>query len=445
MSSPVEKSIIRLFTEDGMIVGAGFLVSARHALTCAHVVARALGPTDNLPDAPTERVSFDFPFNGSNGRFTGRVVSWQQDRCGERGQPDGDGDMALIALESEGPEGCAPAPLMVSDHLRRIEVEAFGFPDNMDRGVPASGIITGGITGGCAVVEDTKQHGYFAGLGFSGGPVWVEAKRMKGVVGMVVRADETNRTAYVWDHLALHLIEAARVEELAATVRDLRYLARKTWAKDAAATEQDLLKAEKQMEDALVYTLRRNFTGCGHLLARGARKNDGRLSDLMATLHSRFQHIAALAPLARELEPQIARPCVTSLHPLPDLPHPDLIRTLTGHTFGVMGCAMSADGSLIVSASDDNTLKVWDSSTSPELRTLTGHTSLVRGCAMSADGSLIVSASDDKTLKVWDSSTGVCLATFNAEGSLYGCVCYADGRLIVAVGAAGVYFLRLER
>ena len=39
---------------------------------------------------------------------------------------------------------------------------------------------------------------------------------------------------------------------------------------------------------------------------------------------------------------------------------------------------MSPDGTWIVSASDDKTLKIWDAATGTERATLTGHTSWVR-------------------------------------------------------------------
>jgi WD40 repeat protein len=40
------------------------------------------------------------------------------------------------------------------------------------------------------------------------------------------------------------------------------------------------------------------------------------------------------------------------------------------------------------------------------IRTLTGHSEPVRACAISPAGSLIVSASTDKTVKVWDAAIG---------------------------------------
>ena len=66
----------------------------------------------------------------------------------------------------------------------------------------------------------------------------------------------------------------------------------------------------------------------------------------------------------------------------------------------VKGCAISPDGSFIVSASWDQMLKVWDAHTGTQRFTLSGHADSVNGCAVSPDGSFIVSASDDRTLKV---------------------------------------------
>ena len=49
------------------------------------------------------------------------------------------------------------------------------------------------------------------------------------------------------------------------------------------------------------------------------------------------------------------------------------LRTLEGHLIRVNGVALSGDGRRAVSASDDQTLKVWDVESGRELRTLRGH------------------------------------------------------------------------
>lgn len=46
------------------------------------------------------------------------------------------------------------------------------------------------------------------------------------------------------------------------------------------------------------------------------------------------------------------------------------------------------------------------------IRTLTGHTGVVRDCEVSPDGTLVVSASSDGTLKIWDVTGGRERATF---------------------------------
>ena len=61
--------------------------------------------------------------------------------------------------------------------------------------------------------------------------------------------------------------------------------------------------------------------------------------------------------------------------------------------------AVTADGRLAVSASEDGTLKVWDLAAGAHLRTLRGHTDRVNAVAVTADGRQALSASDDGTLK----------------------------------------------
>jgi WD40 repeat protein len=73
----------------------------------------------------------------------------------------------------------------------------------------------------------------------------------------------------------------------------------------------------------------------------------------------------------------------------------------------VNGLALSDDGRLAISASDNTTLKVWDVATGCALQMLVGHTKGVTGVALSADRRLAISASNDTTLKVWDISVAL--------------------------------------
>ena len=126
-----------------------------------------------------------------------------------------------------------------------------------------------------------------------------------------------------------------------------------------------------------------------------------------------------------------------------------LLRTLTGHTDVVRGCAFSPDGRRIVSASNDHTLKVWDVDSGAVLHTLTGHTDHaeqpveVNCCAFSPDGHRIVSGGGyfDGTLMVWDADSGAVLHTLDdhpsslVQCSVGSCAFSPDGRRIVSASA----------
>jgi WD40 repeat protein len=68
----------------------------------------------------------------------------------------------------------------------------------------------------------------------------------------------------------------------------------------------------------------------------------------------------------------------------------------------VRSAAFSPDGTRIVTASEDNTARVWEASTGKELAQLQGHTAWVRSAAFSPDGTRIVTASEDNTARVWE-------------------------------------------
>jgi WD40 repeat protein len=116
-----------------------------------------------------------------------------------------------------------------------------------------------------------------------------------------------------------------------------------------------------------------------------------------------------------------------------------------GHTDSVNGVAITSDGSYLVSASLDSTLKVWDLATGALLRTLEGHTRALYGVAVMPDGRRAVSASHDFTLKVWDLATAVVIATFTADAEMSSCAVSPDGTAIIAGDTVGrLHFLRLE-
>jgi WD40 repeat protein len=56
---------------------------------------------------------------------------------------------------------------------------------------------------------------------------------------------------------------------------------------------------------------------------------------------------------------------------------------------------------MLATASSDNTVKLWDTSTRQEIKTLTGHRDAVWGVNFSPDGKMLATASADKTVRLW--------------------------------------------
>lgn len=124
---------------------------------------------------------------------------------------------------------------------------------------------------------------------------------------------------------------------------------------------------------------------------------------------------------------------------------------LVGHTGPVNDWAVSPDGSYIVTASHDGTLRIWSLSTGDQIHMLTGHGvvaargrysireilgGLVAGvlhCAVSPDGSFIVSGGADGTLRIWDPRRGKEYGVVYADPcQVTGCAVTPDGQYVVS-------------
>src|SRR6266850_3513297 len=109
MRNQLGLSIARIFASNDTIAGAGFLVSAKRVLTCAHVIAQALNIAQETQDAPSGEVRLDFPLLAPRQIYRARVVFWKPVQPNVPVLPAGSEDIAGLLLETDSPEGSEPA------------------------------------------------------------------------------------------------------------------------------------------------------------------------------------------------------------------------------------------------------------------------------------------------------------------------------------------------
>ena len=93
------------------------------------------------------------------------------------------------------------------------------------------------------------------------------------------------------------------------------------------------------------------------------------------------------------------------------------VNTLEGHSDKVFSVSVTPDGKQAISASGDKTLRVWDLTSGQCVNTLEGHNDGVFSVSVTPDGKQAISASSDKTLRVWDLTSGRCVNTHLEEQS----------------------------
>ncbi|EPH42499.1 hypothetical protein STRAU_4490 [Streptomyces aurantiacus JA 4570] len=161
--------------ECGRDTGAGFLVSDRHVLTCAHVVRNSGGPA----------VAVSFPHRkdlGTVGAAVGAHGGWD-------GRGDDPGDLAVLELDR--PVPIAPAGFAPPDHAYaepRPRLVAYGFPRGYEEGTLAEYRATAAqlIADEWIQLEAWSAHGQPLAAGFSGAAVALADSGL--VVGMVAAA-----------------------------------------------------------------------------------------------------------------------------------------------------------------------------------------------------------------------------------------------------------------
>lgn len=108
---------------------------------------------------------------------------------------------------------------------------------------------------------------------------------------------------------------------------------------------------------------------------------------------------------------------------------------LRGHLGSVRSVALSADGNVLVSGGNDNTIRLWDMTTRQPLESpLAGHHSTVWSVILSSDDKILVSGSGDNTIILWDMVTHqpLGLPLVGHTGAVVSLALSADGKILAS-------------
>lgn len=76
------------------------------------------------------------------------------------------------------------------------------------------------------------------------------------------------------------------------------------------------------------------------------------------------------------------------------------------HGHEVCSARFSPDGQQVVTASSDNTARIWEADSAKPITQPLKHAAQVRSATFSPDGQWVLTASDDKTARIWNARTG---------------------------------------
>ncbi len=116
-----------------------------------------------------------------------------------------------------------------------------------------------------------------------------------------------------------------------------------------------------------------------------------------------------------------------------DMIKKEYLYTLKGHEKGVNSIAVTPDGQRAISASNDNTLKIWNLKIEKAEFVPESHNGRVSSLAITQDGRHAISGSWDGTLKTWDLDNGNLLHTLEEhKGGITAVIVNSDGKRVIS-------------
>ncbi|XP_040156212.1 WD repeat-containing protein 48 homolog [Anopheles arabiensis] len=101
--------------------------------------------------------------------------------------------------------------------------------------------------------------------------------------------------------------------------------------------------------------------------------------------------------------------------------------SISGSKDSIYSLAMNPSGTIIVSGSTENTLRIWDPRTCNKIAKLKGHTENVKALIVSEDGTQVVSGSSDGKIKLWSIGQQRCIQTISVHSEGVWCLLMTEG------------------
>ncbi len=235
---------------------------------------------------------------------------------------------------------------------------------------------------------------------------------------------------YLWRYLPHHLAEAGRSDAFVALVADLRWTEAKTRQMGTVVgVEADLALAATEPTAVLARRLRQS----AHLMSPIDPPHA-----LGAILASRLYGLPELGSMLDRYRAALARPRLEPAWPPPDLPDQSAVSPPTGHAGGIYSCALSPDGSVLATASDDGTVQIRDLAAMTVRAVLAGHTAAIWRCTFSPDGTSLATAGNDGVVRLWDVESGATRSVLSHRAAVTCCAFSPDGAVLATTAQNGI-------
>lgn len=233
--------------------------------------------------------------------------------------------------------------------------------------------------------------------------------------------------SFIFEHLSTQLIRAGLIEERKILFHNFRwYIAQIMSLGSAVSAIADL----EETDDSTLLALEFFFSQNAMLFRR-----ESSAGGLASTLLAHASNNVKLCSLVQRSDGALEWLMVRSVLPLASLA-PNLVE---GHLGPIGDVAVSPDGCLIATVSDDRMVLLLDAKTGAIRKRLLGHTERARSCSFSPNGRRLLTSSMDGTARIWDVVTGNSVVLMGRESfGLLGSCWSSSGALIAGAFTDGV-------